>query len=61
MKNSSPYLPRSDTVNARRYESANAQVYLNSDGQPVAFRRVRILQHGTFTRASVLFTSSRYA
>ncbi|MCS4048190.1 hypothetical protein GGQ04_003349 [Salinibacter ruber] len=42
------------TVNGRRYRQANAQVYLNPDGQPVAFRRVRVLKPGTFAGASRL-------
>ena len=42
------------TVNGRRYQSANARVYLNPDGLPVAFRRVRVLQRGTFAGASRL-------
>jgi hypothetical protein len=44
----------SGTVNGRRYRQANAQLYLNPDGQPVAFRRVRSLQPGTFAGASRL-------
>ena len=59
MNNSQNTLSRSDTeasatVNGRRYQSANAQVYLNPDGLPVAFRRVRVLQRGTFAGASRL-------
>jgi hypothetical protein len=54
MNNSSGYPSRSDTVNGRRYKSANAQVLLNPDGLPVAFRRVRVLQPGTFAGASRL-------
>jgi len=42
------------TVNTRRYRHSNAQVYLNPDGLPVAFRRVRVLQKGTFAGASRL-------
>jgi len=56
--NNSQSTPRdsraADTVNGRRYQSANAQVYLNPDGLPVAFRRVRVLQSGTFAGASRL-------
>jgi propanediol utilization protein len=38
-----------ETGNARRYRNNNAQVYLNPDGLPVAFRRVRSLQQpGSF-------------
>lgn len=33
-----------ETANTRRYRNNNAQVYLNPDGLPVAFRRVRSLQ-----------------
>ena len=59
MNNSQNTPSRSDTeasatVNGRRYQSANAQVYLNPDGLPVAFRRVRVLQSGTFAGASRL-------
>ena len=59
MNNSKPSPSRSDaeasaTVNGRRYQSANARVYLNPDGLPVAFRRVRVLQSGTFAGASRL-------
>jgi len=43
-----------DTVNGRRYRNSNARVYLNPDGLPVAFRRVRVLQRGTFAGASRL-------
>ena len=56
--NNSQSTPRdsrgADTVNGRRYQSANARVYLNPDGLPVAFRRVRVLQRGTFAGASRL-------
>ena len=54
MNNSKPSPSRSDTVNGRRYRSPNARVYLNPDGLPVAFRRVRVLQRGTFAGASRL-------
>jgi hypothetical protein len=59
MNNSQNTPSRSDneasaTVNGRRYQSANAQVHLNPDGLPVAFRRVRVLQSGTFAGASRL-------
>jgi len=54
MNNSSGYPSRSDTVNGRRYKSANAQVLLNPDGLPVAFRRVRVRQPGTLAGASRL-------
>ncbi len=54
MNNSLGYPSRSDTVNGARYQSANAQVLLNPDGKPVAFRRVRVLQSGTFAGASRL-------
>jgi hypothetical protein len=54
MNNSNPSPSRSDTVNGARYQSANAQVLLNPDGKPVAFRRVRVLQRGTFAGASRL-------
>lgn len=54
MNNSNPSPSRSDTVNGTRYQSANAQVLLNPDGKPVAFRRVRVLQSGTFAGASRL-------
>jgi hypothetical protein len=43
-----------ETGNARRYRNNNAQVYLNPDGLPVAFRRVRVLKPGTFAGASRL-------
>jgi hypothetical protein len=43
-----------ETVNGRRYQHSNAQVYLNPDGLPVAFRRVRVLKPGTFAGASRL-------
>lgn len=43
-----------DTPNARRYRNANAQVLINPQGKPVAFRRVRVLQRGTFAAASRL-------
>lgn len=43
-----------ETGNARRYRHSNAQVYLNPDGLPVAFRRVRVLKPGTFAGASCL-------
>ena len=44
-----------DTVNGRRYVNSNAQVYLNPDGLPVAFRRVRSLQQpGSFASRSRL-------
>ncbi|WP_198598567.1 hypothetical protein [Salinibacter altiplanensis] len=43
-----------ETVNGRRYANSNARVYLNPDGLPVAFRRVRVLQKGTFAGASRL-------
>lgn len=39
------------TVNAGRYRRPNAQVYINPDGLPVAFRRVRVLKPGTFAGA----------
>jgi hypothetical protein len=54
MNNSNPSPSRSDTVNGARYRSANAQVLLNPEGKPVAFRRVRVLQSGTFAGASRL-------
>ena len=60
MNNSKPSPSRSDaeasaTVNGRRYQSANARVYLNPDGLPVAFRRVRSLQQpGSFASRSRL-------
>jgi hypothetical protein len=54
MNNSQNVPSRSDTVNGARYRSANAQVLLNPDGLPVAFRRVRVLQPGTFAGASRL-------
>lgn len=54
MTNSQHSSDRSDTINGRRYRSANARVYLNPDGLPVAFRRVRVLQGGTFAGASRL-------
>ena len=59
MNNSQNAPSRSDaeasaTVNGRHYQSANAQVYLNPDGLPVAFPRVRLLQSGTFAGASRL-------
>jgi len=47
-------LESTETANAGRYRQANAQVYLNPDGLPVAFRRVRVLQPGTFAGASRL-------
>ena len=57
MNNSQP-IPRdsraADTINGRRYANNNAQVYLNPDGLPVAFRRVRVLKPGTFAGASRL-------
>ena len=57
MSNSQP-IPRdsraADTVNSRRCANNNAQVYLNPDGLPVAFRRVRVLKPGTFAGASRL-------
>jgi len=43
-----------ETGNARRYRNSNAQVYLNPDGLPVAFRRVRVLKPGTFAGTSRL-------
>jgi hypothetical protein len=43
-----------ETVNGRRYQHSNAQVYLNPQGLPVAFRRVRVLKPGTFAGASRL-------
>ena len=56
--NNSQSTPRdsraADTVNGRRYVNSNAQVYLNPDGLPVAFRRVRVLKSGTFAGASRL-------
>ena len=56
--NNSQNTPRdsraADTANGRRYSNPNAQVYLNPDGLPVAFRRVRVLQRGTFAGASRL-------
>ena len=56
--NNSQSTPRdsraADTVNGRRYVNSNAQVYLNPDGLPVAFRRVRVLKPGTFAGASRL-------
>ncbi|MCS4054101.1 hypothetical protein [Salinibacter ruber] len=54
MNNSDLSPSRSDTVNGARYQSANAQVLLNPDGKPVAFRRVRVLKPGTFAGASRL-------
>jgi hypothetical protein len=54
MNNSQNAPSRSDTVNGRRYSNSNAQVLLNPDGKPVAFRRVRVLQRGTFAGASRL-------
>mgnify|MGYP007020456649 FL=1 len=58
MENSDLSPPRSDTVNGRRYSNSNAQVplnpELNPEGKPVAFRRVRVLQSGTFAGASRL-------
>jgi hypothetical protein len=48
MENSSNPPSRSDTVNGARYQSANARLYLNPDGLPVAFRRVPARQPGTF-------------
>ncbi|MCS4185212.1 hypothetical protein [Salinibacter ruber] len=54
MNNSQNVPSRSDTVNGRRYSNSNAQVYLNPEGKPVAFRRVRVLQSGTFAGASRL-------
>ena len=43
-----------ETVNGRRYLTPNAQVLLNPQGKPLAFRRVRVLQSGTFAGASRL-------
>lgn len=54
MNNSQNAPSRSDTENGARYQSANAQVLLNPRGKPVAFRRVRVLQRGTFAGASRL-------
>lgn len=59
MNNSKPSPSRSDaeasaTVNGCRYRNSNARVYLNPDGLPVAFRRVRVLQRGTFAGVSRL-------
>ena len=59
MNNSQNAPSRSDaeasaTVNGRRYRNSNARIYLNPDGLPVAFRRVRVLQSGTFAGASRL-------
>jgi hypothetical protein len=54
MNNSSASPSRSNTENGTRYKSANAQVLLNPEGKPVAFRRVRVLQRGTFAGASRL-------
>jgi len=54
MNNSGQSPSRSDTVNGRRYSNGNAQVYLNPEGKPVAFRRVRVLKPGTFAGASRL-------
>ena len=54
MNNSQSAPSRSDTVNGARYQSANAQVLLNPEGKPVAFRRVRVLKPGTFAGASRL-------
>ncbi|MCS3642442.1 hypothetical protein [Salinibacter ruber] len=45
---------RSDMVNGCRYSNSNAQVLLNPDGQPVAFRRVRVLKPGILAGASRL-------
>ncbi len=54
MNNSQNVPSRSDTVNGRRYSNSNAQVLLNPEGKPVAFRRVRVLKPGTFAGASRL-------
>ena len=54
MNNSLGSPSRSDTVNGRRYSNSNAQVLLNPEGKPVAFRRVRVLKPGTFAGASRL-------
>jgi hypothetical protein len=54
MNNSGQSPSRSDTVNGRRYSNSNAQVLLNPEGKPVAFRRVRVLKPGTFAGASRL-------
>lgn len=54
MNNPNPSPSRSNTVNGARYQSANAQVLINPQGKPVAFRRVRVLQRGTFAGASRL-------
>jgi len=43
-----------DTVNGGRYANSNAAVYVNPQGLPVAFRRVRVLRPGTFAGASRL-------
>jgi len=51
MNNSGQSPSRSDTVNGRRYSNSNAQVLLNPEGKPVAFRRVRVLKPGTFAGA----------
>lgn len=40
------------TGNAVRYRKSNAQVYLNPEGLPVAFREVLALKPGTFAAAS---------
>ena len=54
--NNSQSAPRdsraAETANGFRYLDANAQVYINPEGLPVAFRRVRVLKPGTFAGAS---------
>jgi hypothetical protein len=51
MSNSQNTPSRSETVNGHRYRRPNAMVYLNPDGLPIAFRRVRVLQPGSFVGA----------
>lgn len=41
-----------ETANRRRYRHANAQVLINPQGKPVAFRRIRVLQPGSFAGGS---------
>jgi hypothetical protein len=40
-----------ETANVPRYRSSTDEVYLNPDGLPIAFRRVRVLKPGTFAGA----------
>lgn len=47
-------LEPTSSVNRRRYQNPNAQVLINPQGRPIAFRHVRVLQPGTFAGASRL-------